>query len=204
MKKKLIRFQFAGFLFTSVFGALLHFVYAAGGKSPILAAIASVNESTWEHMKLLFFPSFLFALFEYAAIGRRFAEYWRAKLAGITLGTLMIPVFFYTVGGAFGKVPDVFNIISFFLSAGAEYVSESHMLLSVRFVSMCCAGGDFPCVAETAAGKECRVKKRRMISERAAFAALCVIALAFILFTFRTPRLPLFCDPLSSGYGIQG
>lgn len=53
----------AGFLFTSVLGTLSHFFYDWSGRNPLAALISPVNESIWEHMKLLFFPSLLWSLF---------------------------------------------------------------------------------------------------------------------------------------------
>ena len=40
-----------GLIFVLAAGNLLHFVYEWCGGSPIAGALASVNESTWEHMK---------------------------------------------------------------------------------------------------------------------------------------------------------
>ncbi|MFQ9054171.1 MAG: DUF6512 family protein [Oscillospiraceae bacterium] len=45
-----------GLIFVLAAGNLLHFVYEWCGESPIAGGLASVNESTWEHMKLLTTP----------------------------------------------------------------------------------------------------------------------------------------------------
>ena len=58
MKKRLLLWETAGFLFTAAVGALLHFTYDWSGGTVLAAAFSAVNESTWEHMKLLFFPVF--------------------------------------------------------------------------------------------------------------------------------------------------
>lgn len=52
-----------GFLFMSVIGTLLHFVYEWSGNNSIVRLFAPWNESTWEHMKLLFFPMLVLVLF---------------------------------------------------------------------------------------------------------------------------------------------
>jgi len=52
-----------GFLFMSVIGTLLHFVYEWSGNNSIVRLFAPWNESTWEHMKLLFFPMLALVLF---------------------------------------------------------------------------------------------------------------------------------------------
>ena len=59
MKKSLNLWQLAGFIFTGVAGVLLHFLFEWTGKSIFVAPFAAVNESIWEHMKLLFVPMFL-------------------------------------------------------------------------------------------------------------------------------------------------
>jgi len=51
-----------GFAVTSLAGTLLHFLYDFSGKSKIAALFSGVNESTWEHMKLMFFPMLLFMI----------------------------------------------------------------------------------------------------------------------------------------------
>ena len=45
----------AGAAFALVAGTLLHFVYEWFGGN-VWAVIGAVNESTWEHLKLLYFP----------------------------------------------------------------------------------------------------------------------------------------------------
>ena len=63
MKRKLFFWELGGFLFTGALGTLLHFVYEWSGGSALAACVSAVNESTWEHMKLLFFPMLLYSLF---------------------------------------------------------------------------------------------------------------------------------------------
>ena len=62
MKKTLFRWQAASFIFVSIAGTLLHFAYDWSGQSVLLAPFSGVNESTWEHMKLFFWPMFVFSV----------------------------------------------------------------------------------------------------------------------------------------------
>ena len=64
MKKSISYRQMMGFLFTSVLGTFLHFLFDLTGGSLPAALVSAVNESIWEHMKLLFYPMVLFALVE--------------------------------------------------------------------------------------------------------------------------------------------
>ncbi|MBE7064588.1 MAG: hypothetical protein E7384_02075 [Ruminococcaceae bacterium] len=174
MKRELSVYQFAGFVFTTVFGSLFHFVYDWTNQSILVAPFSAVNESTWEHMKLLFFPSFVFALIQ----SRYFSEYknfWCVKLAGIVIGLLIIPALFYTYNGAIGKSPDWINIVIFFIAAAIEFFIEYLLFKNEIF------GCKYPKIA---------------------FLLICLIGVPFVVFTFATPAIPLFRDPVTGIYGI--
>ncbi len=64
MKNNILPWQITGFAVTSIGGTLLHFLYDWSGQNRFAAIFSGVNESTWEHMKLLFFPMFAFALIQ--------------------------------------------------------------------------------------------------------------------------------------------
>ena len=51
-----------GFAVTAFGGTILHFLYEWLDNAVWIAPFSGVNESTWEHMKLLYWPLFLFAL----------------------------------------------------------------------------------------------------------------------------------------------
>ena len=173
MNHSVTGWQVAGFLFTSVVGTLLHFLYDWSGESRIAGLFSAVNESIWEHMKLVYFPMFLFAL-----VQRRFADDSRfccIKLAGILTALLLIPTLYYTYTGALGISADWFNITIFFLAAGAAYYLESKLFQS----SVSCT-----------------------VPSGISFGLLLLIGLLSVLFTFCTPVIPLFADPRTGRYGI--
>ncbi len=174
MKRKIGLWQFIGFAAVSLLGTLLHFLYDWTG-SRFAALFSGVNESTWEHMKLLFFPMFLFAVIAYFFVGTENESYWCIKLCGTVLGLLMIPVIFYTLRGSFGTTPDWINILIFFISAAVGFVYETRRFYENR--SVC----------------------RRPIW---AFLGFCSIAVLFFIFTFMPPEIPLFRDPLDGSFGI--
>jgi hypothetical protein len=174
MKRSLILWQIGGLTFSAVLGTLFHFLYN-WTDFILFAPFSALNESTWEHMKLLFFPSFIFAIIQSIFFLKDYPLFWRIKLIGIMVGLLIIPTLFYTYNGVIGKSPDFINIAIFFISAAMAYVYETRLFLM--------------------GGKACKNPKR-------ALAFLCVIALAFILFTFKTPPIEIFKDPLTGEYGI--
>ena len=62
MKKTINLWQWLGFIITGILGVVLHFLYDWLGQNPLIALISGVNESTWEHMKLLYYPMLIFSL----------------------------------------------------------------------------------------------------------------------------------------------
>ena len=174
MKRQIGLWQFIGFGVTSLGGTLLHFLYEWLGEAKWIAPISGVNESTWEHMKLLFWPTFIFAVVQ-SFFFRDRDDFWCVKLRGILLGILLIPIIFYTYNGAVGKSPDWLNIAIFFLSAAITYIYETYLFRSKKIA--------------------CR-------SQKAALFALCVLGALFVLFTFKTPEIGIFRDPLTGSYGV--
>ncbi len=174
LKKDLILWNFSGFVFTSSGGTILHFIYDWTNKNILTTPFSAVNESTWEHMKLLFFPMFIFALIQ-SYFFKEFGNFWCIKLIGILTGLILIPALFYTINGIFGKTPDFINIAIFFVAAATVFVLETYLFKNYH----CCK------------------------SQHIAFIIICFIGLLFIIFTFFPPRIPLFQDPITNTYGYQ-
>ena len=174
MKKRIIRWQIAGFIAASIFGTLLHYLYDWLGEAIWIAPFSGVNESTWEHMKLLFWSMFIFAIIQSFFFSER-EDFWCVKLRGILLGITLIPIIFYTYNGVIGKSPDWLNISIFFICAAISYIYESRLFISEKNI--------------------CKAR-------RVSLFLLSLIAALFIIFTFITPELGIFKDPLMGNYGI--
>lgn len=174
MKKSLSFWQFAGFVFTGVVGTLLHFLYEWTDIT-FVAMFSAVNESIWEHMKILFFPMFVFALLESRYFAKDYENYWCVKLIGILTGLAVIPVMYYTYTGALGVSADWFNILIFFIAAAVAFIIETRLMKS---------------------------DKNFCLSPTAAIVILCLIAVLFMIFTFAPPKIPLFQDPITKAYGL--
>ena len=86
MKRELRRWEIVGFAVTGLVGTLLHFVYGWSDGSRVAAAFSAVNESTWEHMKLLFLPYFVFAVVEFIVFSEAFRNFFAVKAVSILLG----------------------------------------------------------------------------------------------------------------------
>jgi hypothetical protein len=111
----------AGILFVSVLGTLLHFAYEWSGNNFLVGLFTPVNESVWEHTKLIFFPMLLYSLWQSKKIANEYPSISSAMAAGALLGILLIITLFYTYSGILGYTFDFLNILTFFLSVIAAF-----------------------------------------------------------------------------------
>ncbi len=174
MKKTVNFWQLIGFAFTLFTGTFFHFLYEWLGNAVWISPFSSVNESTWEHMKLLFWPMLIFAVVQ-SLFFKDWDGFWCIKLRGILFGLIMIPVIFYTYNGIIAKSPDWVNILIFIISAAFAYFYEIWLFNTNSL--------------------HCKLPKLCLM-------LLALIALCFAIFTFRTPNLNIFKDPLTGNYGI--
>lgn len=132
----------AGMLFTLLFGNLLHFVYDWTGQAGWAAYLSAVNESTWEHMKLLAVPWLVWTIVTIAV--NRCAASALPRAIGLLVGLAAIPALFYTYTGILGKSVGVVNILIFqaavllayFVSASLQRAPASRPFLS-RYWAFC-------------------------------------------------------------------
>ena len=115
MNKKFFISIFIGFFFVSILGSLSHFFYEWSHENRLVALFCPVNESTWEHMKLLFFPMLLYTIFITYYFPNNNAIL-TAMLFGNLFGTISIPVFFYTYSGILGYHITFIDIAIFYIS----------------------------------------------------------------------------------------
>jgi len=165
----------AGALFIISAGTLLHYVFDLFGRWPPLALIAAVNESVWEHLKLAFWPAVIFGLAARPWLRSRTTNYWTAKGFGIFVMPLLICAFFYSHKLIFGQHNLAYDITTYVIAVTAG------QMLSARLMRM----PPLP-------------RKIRILAAGLLAAAL----LAFSLFTFFPPRLPVFRDGRTGEYGI--
>ena len=175
MNRKLNLYIISGIVFTIIVGTLLHFVYEWSGSNSIVGLFSPINESVWEHMKLLYFPMLFYALIE-SRFFRDRTDFWCVKLIGIVAGLILIPTLFYTINGSFGKSPDWINIAIFFIAAAAAYLAETYLYNNALL---------------------------KCPHPRLAIFVIVLVGILFVVFTFITPQIPLFLDPVSGKYGIQ-
>ena len=114
----------AGLFVVILLGNTLHFVYDWTGQARWAAYVSAVNESTWEHMKLAFYPMLIFSVIfmviyykQPSHRGTLPVGCTAANLAESTLlATWLIPVMFYTYSGILGFNVAFIDIAIFFIS----------------------------------------------------------------------------------------
>lgn len=175
-KKEVLKFQIFSIIFVSILGTLLHFTYEWSLDNKIVAAFSAVNESTWEHLKLLFFPMLITTIIGYFYIGKNVPNFLCAKTYGIVTAILFVIIFFYTYTGVVGRNFAILDIGSFFVAVIlGEYIAY-RIMISSSFKFKC--------------------------NKNLAIIVLTFLFAAFVLFTYFTPQIGLFKEPIENGYGI--
>lgn len=170
MYKKLAVCIIIGILFTSIFGTLLHFTYEWSHANYFVGLFSPVNESTWEHMKLLFFPMFLYGIFAELYLKTDFPCISYAYPIGILVGTLAIPVIFYSYTGILGSNYMILDILTFYISVVLAF-TVIYLITS-----------------------RCKDDKNSFLP----MLLILILFAAFILFTFDPPELGIFLPPASN------
>lgn len=161
---------FIGILFVLITGTLSHFLYEWTDRNPIIGLFTPVNESTWEHMKLLFFPMLLYSLILIFKFKDHYPCIASAAFSGLILGTSLIPVFFYSYTYIMGHDIFLIDIAIFIISVLIAFWTVYKLALSCKAQSYTF----FLCVI------------------------VCLYIACFLWFTYNPPNLELFAQPVVS------
>jgi hypothetical protein len=178
-KRRILFFELAGIVFIIIFGSILHFTFEWSGNQAVVGVFSAVNESVWEHLKLGFWPAIVFALIEFKYLDNDLkkapSNFLFAKTIGIYLIPIIIMAIFYSYTAVIGESILFIDILSFVI---AVIVGQ---LVSYRLLT----GKTLPYNLD-------------LVS----LAALVLLGLAFAIFTFYPPQLPMFQDPITGEYGL--
>ena len=132
LSKKMKKILWCGMITVMVLGTLCHFGYEVLGETRFAGYIFPVNESTWEHMKLAFYPMLLFHFALCSVADRKYESVEFASLLGIFTATWLIPVFFYTYRGCLGFGKSFIDISIFYISVAFAFGLIAHILKAGR------------------------------------------------------------------------
>lgn len=161
------RYTIIGALFVLIAGTLAHFLYDWTGRNHVAGLFVPVNESIWEHMKLVFFPMLLYSLVMIVRLRGSFPCIVPSFGFGILVGTLLVPVFYYGYTFLLGRDFFVLDIADFLLSTLVAF------LLAYRFTLSCRLKGFAPVL----------------------WGMVCVLFVCFMMFTYHPPDAEIFADP---------
>ena len=173
-KINLIKFQIFSSIFVIILGTILHFTYNWSKNNSFVGLFSAINESTWEHLKLLFFPMLITTIIGNFIFKDAFPNFLCNKTIGIIVAMLFTIIFFYTYTGILGTNYAFVNILTFILSVVVgEYVAYMLIINNFTFNKIFC------------------------------ISMLIILTFLFFIFTFYPPKINLFKDPLNGSYGIQ-
>ena len=158
-----------------VLGTLLHFTYEWSGEDKIVAIYSAVNESTWEHLKLVFYPMTIMAIIGTFVIKKQKNNYWAGQAIGILTAMTFITVFFYTYTGIIGKNFAILDIASFIVAILlGEYVTYKII-----------------------------TSEKKYDMEKISIVLIIALFLSFLVYTYNTPKIQYFKDPINGSYGVK-
>jgi hypothetical protein len=157
----------------------MHFIYVWSGNSLIVGIFAPINESIWEHLKMIFWPMLIWWLAGYFILGKNNKFYANQWFTSCVVAELTCPLvilsFYYTYTGALGIESLILDIFSLFLGVAVAQGLALHVYKYAKFSQY------YLYVSIT---------------------TLILLAIAFTVFTFAPPHIPLFEDSLTGKCGI--
>ena len=158
-------------------GTLMHFLYGLSGDAFLAGLFAPVNESVWEHLKLVLWPMVLWWTVYYIRMGSEreidAAAWFAAALSALLTAQVTIMLLFYFYTGAFGVELLAADILIFFLS-----------VLLGQLVGLW--------IYRQGSG----------VSWVVPLTLLAMLLALFVILTLAPPALPLFTDPETGTRGI--
>ena len=159
----------AGFFIVCIAGTVCHYVYQLTGKNIIAGMLTPVNESVWEHLKLLYFPYIIYTLTEYFIYGRKIKGFLFSRVFGVICGMIFIPLMFFLYTSLTGKSFVFIDIMLFIISVIISFAVSLDRI----------------------------VKERDAFSKRSFAAVVIIISVSLLFFglTFYPPSTRLFSVP---------
>lgn len=166
-------------LISIVLGVFLHFAYNISYKNNIVGMFAPVNESVWEHMKLIFVPFSLFGVIFYIYTKDKFSNSLLNTVLGNVVGMFTAVVTFYLFNNIFNMHSMAIDILSYLLGILTSYYIFYLGIYDKEYLN--------------------ETKDSNILGA----CALCLMLTLFIISTFAPVKLGITCDPLTKTYGIE-
>jgi hypothetical protein len=136
----------------------------------IAGLFTPVNESTWEHMKLVFFPMLIYSVFIVNRLSKEYPCILSSFCIGILLGTWLIAILFYAYSGILGFNVFILDLAVFIASVLIAFKTSYKLTLS----NICC-----------------QIPKIKIIL----FVLIILMAICFMIYSFNPLSIGLFREP---------
>ena len=152
---------------TTVLGVLLHYTYEWSGENSFVGSFSAINESVWEHLKLLFYPLIIACLIQYIFLRQN--NLGAGIFIGAITGIFLIMALFYIYVGAFTHPNTYVGIdISIFVVSSIISVILATWIFTMDF------GFEYNFLSTI---------------------GILLLLFMFVAFTYITPEVPLFIPP---------
>lgn len=114
-----------GTLLTSGVGALLHFVYEWSGEQKVVGWLAPVNESVWEHLKLVWLPVFLWVVSVKMCCPHRNRDmfsYMASCATGVLVGFIVVLLSYYMYVYSVGSDSLAWDLSTYVVAMGTVLI----------------------------------------------------------------------------------
>ena len=169
------KIKIIGVFISFILAVILHFIYGWIPNS-LISVIAPVNESIWEHMKLIVTPSLIFSIFEYFIYKKKniaFNNFILSYAISSILGILVYLLIYIPLNDIFGH---------------KAYIAISLLFLILIFVQVV----------------SYYIMNKEIIKHSSDIGILLIVIIYFVFgyLTYHPPKINLFYDYMNKGYGI--
>jgi hypothetical protein len=175
MKSSPLKWELIGIAVISLAGSALHFAFEWSGELAPVGVFAALNESVFEHLKLTFWPTALYAAATYSLLKDSVNNFIVSKTAAVYTMPVAIIVLFYGYTAISGTEILLVDIAIFFVAVALGQLASYRILTMKRLPGWL----TWPALGLAVA-----------------------LALVYAIFTFYPPRVPFFMDANTGTYGI--
>lgn len=177
--KKLLKYEIAGIFIIFFLGVLWHQLYDILGQNFIVGLIAPVNESMWEHWKIVFFPIIIYSIIEYFFVKYETRNFLFSKFISIIIFEIVCFSLTALWHYFFKEAPETLNLI---VDIGSYFIGIVFGQIAGYYTA-------------------CKTNYKKTLFYVAILGILIHI-IVFIIFTINPPKYAYFKDSTTGEYGI--
>ena len=163
-------------IFSIILGTFIHFIYNILHKPFILGLVVPINESVFEHLKLVLIPLTAFGIIYSLVYGKKEnnKNIWNYISIAVILSMIFIPIMHYLYIAIIKNTSTIFDIVLYILS-----IIFSYIYIYIK-----------------------NGKDNKKDTNKGGILLILLLYFIFVVFTICPPRVELFKDPINNTYGI--